>query len=129
MGRKLASRLHLEGCDQYFKLRVAACCKWGVPEIATGLHAVQLHKDLGDGFENTFTQLLITKHKLGGEDSLPCEQRPKELHLISLEKAWRQGANLNIPECYKEGEAFLTKDGMEKRRHSINFLMVRTTND
>lgn len=59
MGRKLAKSLHSEGCDQCFQLRVATCCKWGLPEIAIGFHTVHLHKDLGDGFESTFTRLLI----------------------------------------------------------------------
>lgn len=99
---------------------MVACCKWDVPEIATGIHAVRLPKDLGDGLE-TFTQLLITT-KLGGEDSLPCEERPKESHLISLEKAWRQRANLNIPECYKEGggSSHDGPHGEEKAQHKFS---------
>lgn len=48
------------------------------------LHVTQLHKDLGDGFESIFTQVAETT-ELGGEDNLPCEERLKELHLISLE--------------------------------------------
>lgn len=70
MDGKLANRLHSEGHDQCFEFKLAACCKWGLPEITTGLHTVHLHKDLGDGFESTFTQVAdITK--VGGEDDLP----------------------------------------------------------
>lgn len=109
---------------------MAACHKWGLPEIGAGLHTVHLHKDLSDGFESTFTQVADTT-KMGGEDNLPCEEGLKELYLICLEERRLEGRGL-ISICQsatKRMEALLTKDRTEKTRHNRNFLMVRTTND
>ena len=45
MGRKLANRLHSEGGDQWFLLRLAASHEWDPPGTNTGPHGVQhLHK-------------------------------------------------------------------------------------